>query len=73
MNKKIETPLDEYKKEYIPDIYKEYTGEELMWWILNLVRRSTHRTNKDKSLKDIKDARNYLWMLEEKVKEEEYD
>lgn len=73
MANKGSTPIDEHQKDYIPDIWKEYTGEELMWWVLNLVRRSTHRKDKDKALKDLDDAKNYLWMLEEKVKEEEYD
>ena len=70
MNKKV-FPLDEYKNDYIADIWKEYNIEELMWWVINLTRRSTHRNNKMKALKDIKDARNYLWMLEECIKEDE--
>jgi len=68
---KLPKEIQEHQKDYIKDIWKEYTHEELMWWVTLLVRRSTHRTNKDKSLKDIEDARNYLWMLEESIREEE--
>ena len=71
MTKKEETPIDEHNKDYKSEIWKEYTGEELMWWVHLYTKRATHRNNKylDKIEKDIYDAGNYLWMLGEKLKE----
>lgn len=66
----MKTPLDKYMKEYKTDMWKEYTIEELMWWVLNLTRRCTHRKNFEKAKKDILDATNYLWMLEKAIEEE---
>ncbi len=71
MTKTKETsPLGEHSKDYLKDIWEEYSQEEMMWWVTLLVRRSTHRSNNKKSLKDIHDAKNYLWMLEQTYKEE---
>jgi len=70
MAKKKATPTEGDNKDYIPEIWKEYTIEELMWWVINLTRRATHRLNKEKALEDIENANNYLWMMSEAVKEE---
>jgi hypothetical protein len=68
--KYMKTPLDEHMKDYRKDIWKEYTVEELMWWVLNLTRRSTHRKNIAKAKKDLYDAKNYLWMLEHAIEDD---
>jgi hypothetical protein len=70
MTKKDDNPLKKYEKEYEPEMWREYSMEELMWWVLNLTRRATHRTNLKKALKDTEDAKNYLWMMQELIKEE---
>ena len=63
--------LIKHEDDYIPEIWKEYTVEELMWWVINLTRRATHRLDRKKSLKDLEDASNYLWMMSQAVKEED--
>ena len=70
MAKKKVTPIEDNNTDYIPEIWKEYTIEELMWWIINLTRRATHRLNREKALEDIENAKNYLWMMSEAIKEE---
>ena len=45
----------------------QYTNEELSWWVTLLTKRSQHRMSKKKALKDLDDAKNYLWMLTEKT------
>ena len=69
------TPIDEHEEDYIPNIWKEYSAEELMWWVHLYTKRATHRSNKylDNIEKDIYDARNYLWMLEQKLKMTDVD
>lgn len=60
-----------FRQDYIPEVWKEYTVEELMWWVLNLTRRATHRLDRKKSVKDLKDARVYLEMMIQAVEEED--
>ena len=50
--------------DYRDGSWKEYSLEELAWWVHLLLKRSTHRENKDKQLKDLDDAKNYLAMAE---------
>ena len=71
-DERVMNSLDLHKDEYYENIYQEYTEEELMWWILNLVRRSTHRCKREKALKDLDDAKNYLEMLVELYEDEDY-
>lgn len=60
--------IDDHQKDYKPEIYNKYNHEELSQWVTLLVKRSQHRTSKKKALKDLDDAKNYLWMLSEKTK-----
>ena len=62
----METPssIAEHQADYRDGAWEEYTCEELVQWVSLLVKRATHRGNPDKRAKDLRDARNYLDMLE---------
>jgi len=64
--------IEEHQNKYIPDIWKEYSKQELMMWVSLLSKRATHRSKeaKSKAIKDINDAKNYLLMLEIKIESE---
>ena len=59
--------IEEHQKDYIPEIWKEYTIGELGMWVSLLTKRAGHRANEEKRAKDLHDAANYLWMLEQKL------
>ena len=61
--------ITDHQKDYKPAIWMQYTHEELTQWVRLLVKRSQHRMSKKKALKDLDDAKNYLWMLTEKTKQ----
>jgi len=61
--------LEKHEQDYKEDAWKKYTVEEYQWWIKLFCKRSTHRINQDKRAKDIYDARNYLSMLDNRIKE----
>lgn len=58
----------DHENDFGKDAWKDYTLEELGQWIALLTKRASHRSNPDKSKKDIVDAQNYLEMLNEAVK-----
>jgi len=60
--------LDKHKPDYKPKSYREYDIAELGNIIAFFVKRAGHRANSDKVRKDLYDAKNYLAMLEQKVK-----
>lgn len=62
--------VKDHQKDYKHEVWMEYTNEELSWWVKLFTKRSQHRTTKKKALKDLDDAKNYLWMLTEKTKNE---
>lgn len=47
--------------------WEEYEPSELGMWVHLLLKRSKHRSNLDKAAKDLKDAQNYLNMLQEHI------
>ncbi len=64
-NNRIESHQSDYKSK----AWKTYTIQELGNWIHLFHKRSIHRDNSEKSKKDLYDAKNYLWMMEQKLKE----
>jgi len=55
--------LGKHQKDYKREAWKQYTAEELQWWVHLLTKRASHRTNEDKKKKDLYDASNYEGML----------
>jgi hypothetical protein len=62
--------LKAHQADYKPAAWKEYTVEELTWWVRLLCKRAGHRDNPEKRHKDLYDAGNYLSMLREAAKED---
>ena len=60
--------LGEHQSKFKVKSWKNYTDEELRWWIKLLRKRAEHRTDPEKKAKDIKDASNYGLMLSESLK-----
>lgn len=58
--------MEEYQSGYLPEAWKFYEVQELGWFVHLLVRRSYHRSpdQVEKKLKDLKDAQNYLNMMQ---------
>lgn len=54
-----------HQNDYKTSAWKEYTKEELEWWVRLLTKRASHRTDEDKKRKDLYDASNYQSMLDE--------
>lgn len=69
----MKTPerIKEHAADYQDRAWLRYTPEELGQWVALLLKRSTHRADPDKRAKDVRDARNYLAMLEAHVEEHE--
>lgn len=59
----IKPHSDDYKK----GAWTDYDLMELGMWVHLLVKRSSHRSNLEKRGKDLRDARNYLDMMEAQV------
>jgi hypothetical protein len=66
---KKKTVLEKHQKDYKEDAWKEYSLEQLGEWISLLNERAYHRTTVDKSKKDLHDAKNYHYMIGERLKE----
>ena len=66
---KAETPesIKEHSKDYNNNSWRDYEPFELGSWIHLLMKRSEHRANKEKALKDLEDAQNYLNMLQSEL------
>ena len=62
------TPLDQHQKDYKLDAWKAYTLQELGNFVHLFHKRSTHRNDIKKIKKDLHDAKNYLWMMEQELK-----
>ena len=60
--------IAKHQADYKPDIWRNYTIEELGNWIHLFNKRATHRTNNERARKDLYDAKNYLWMIKENLK-----
>jgi len=57
--------LNEHQKNYHEGAWKDYTVEELEWWVKLFTKRANHRKDPVKKEKDLTDAKNYGMMLEE--------
>lgn len=53
----------EHETKYHANAWQEYSAQELLDWVTLLIKRSSHRTDVEKSAKDLKDASNYADML----------
>ena len=62
----IKPHADKYKE----GTWRNYSYEELAQWINLLTKRAAHRTQFEKSQKDLDDANNYLEMLMSKFAEQ---
>jgi len=54
--------IKEHQYKYNEGVWKDYSYEELIWWVKLLAKRSTHRAIEEKAMKDLKDAKNYFEM-----------
>ena len=72
MTEVILPDLAEHQKDYRKDSWKLYSEGEYLTWVRLLIKKSGQRSNMEKKVKDLKDARNYLSMLiarcEEQIK-----
>lgn len=57
-----------HQPDYHPNSWEEYSFQELGDIIGFFAKRATHRANKEKLRKDLYDAKNYLYMMREKLK-----
>ena len=62
----LDTMLEKHQSKFKLEAWKEYTEEELEWWIKLFTKRASHRTDTIKIEKDLTDARNYQIMLDKK-------
>ena len=62
--------IERHQANYKEGSWKLYTFVELGNWVHNLVKRAGNRKGLNKIAKDLHDAKNYLWMMEEKLKSE---
>jgi hypothetical protein len=68
MSKELDKMLGEHQSKFKVKSWKNYTDEELKWWIKLLRKRAEHRVDEEKKYKDLKDASNYELMLSESEK-----
>jgi hypothetical protein len=61
--------MEKHEKDYKAEAWKNYSFHELAWWVHLMTIRAEHRSNPDKRAKDLYDARNYLSMMDAKLKE----
>lgn len=62
------SPLEAHQEDYKPKAWEMYTLQELGMWVHLFHERAIHRTEVEKATKDLHDAKNYLWMVEQKLK-----
>lgn len=69
MESKMETPesIRDRQLDYKDKAWEQYTPQELGNWVHLFLKRSQHRVDKEKAVKDITDAQNYLNMLQAHV------
>jgi hypothetical protein len=63
------TAIKEHQPDYKDRAWEQYSMEELGQWVSLLTKRATHRKNPEKMKKDLYDARNYLSMMDAKLKD----
>lgn len=61
--------IAEHAADYKANAWRAYTMAELGWWVHLLSTRAAHRDSAEKRAKDLKDARNYLAMMDAKLKD----
>jgi hypothetical protein len=61
--------LKKHEKDYKKEAWKQYSIKELGMWVHLFAKRSTHRSDEAKRLKDLYDAQMYLGMIQEKLNE----
>lgn len=59
--------LETHQKDYKEGAWTNYTLSELGNFVHLFGKRSEHRSNKDKAIKDLYDAKNYLFMMAQKL------
>lgn len=59
-----------HQPDYKPQSWEEYSFQELGNIIGFFSKRATHRAKGQKLRKDLYDAKNYLWMMEQKLRKE---
>lgn len=62
----MDTPasLEQHAPKYQDNAWQQYTLQELGTFVHLLVKRSGHRTDVAKADKDLRDAQNYLCMMQ---------
>ena len=60
--------LEGHQKDYKPKAWEVYSINELGMWVHLFSERAGHRDNNEKLRKDLYDAKNYLWMIEQNLK-----
>lgn len=68
MSKDLDRMLAENQSKFKENTWKNYTDEELRWWIKLLRKRAGNRKDEVKRDKDLKDSNNYSLMLSESIK-----
>jgi len=65
----LETPesIKSHSGDYHYKSWTNYELSELGMWVHLLVKRAMHRSTKEKALKDLQDAQNYLNMMQEHI------
>ena len=61
--------LETHAPDYIDRAWEQYSFDELGQFVHLLAKRATHRSNPEKRKKDLYDARNYLSMMDAKLKD----
>lgn len=61
--------IEKHEEDYKEKAWKQYSFAELGQWVELLTKRASHRACKEKRDKDLYDARNYLSMIDAKLKE----
>ena len=65
----IPKSLETHRSDYKDRAWEEYSFGELGNFVHLLAKRSEHRSTPEKKKKDLYDARNYLLMMDAKLKE----
>jgi hypothetical protein len=60
--------IAKHQQDYKSQAWEQYTMGELGDWVHLLTKRAEHRSNPEKRAKDLGDARNYLAMMDAKLK-----
>ncbi|MFX0073071.1 MAG: hypothetical protein ACFFAO_18490 [Candidatus Hermodarchaeota archaeon] len=64
----MDSRIEKHQSDYKDKVWRQYTLLELGTWIHLFNKRAKHRSNPEKAKKDLYDAKNYLWMLEQKLR-----